>query len=160
MIFLGFTDDTLELKWRYKLILPTLASLPLLVSYSGSTAVYIPPPLQTLLMAGGDLTLLGKILDNLPWVVVDTNAQGAILELNSIFLLYMGLLAVFCTNAINIYAGLFPSSLPLNSILYPCQGLMVLRQANLISLAAASCFSNSMISISLAMGRAKSSRSS
>lgn len=105
MIFLGFTDDTLELKWRYKLILPTLASLPLLVSYSGSTAVYIPPPLQPLLMLGSDLTLLGKILDSLPWVVVDTNAQGAILELNSIFLLYMGLLAVFCTNAINIYAG-------------------------------------------------------
>jgi UDP-N-acetylglucosamine--dolichyl-phosphate N-acetylglucosaminephosphotransferase len=106
MIFLGFTDDTLELKWRYKLILPTLASLPLLVSYSGSTAVYIPPPLQSLLMAGDELTLLGKILDTLPWIVVDTKAQGAILELNSIFLLYMGLLAVFCTNAINIYAGL------------------------------------------------------
>jgi UDP-N-acetylglucosamine--dolichyl-phosphate N-acetylglucosaminephosphotransferase len=105
MIFLGFTDDTLELIWRYKLILPTVASLPLLASYSGSTAVFIPQPFRTLLMAEGDLTVLGKLLDFLPWVVVDTNAQGAILELDSIFLLYMGLLAVFCTNAINIYAG-------------------------------------------------------
>lgn len=42
MIFLGFIDDTLDLKWRYKLILPTLASLPLLSAYSGSTAVYVP----------------------------------------------------------------------------------------------------------------------
>lgn len=106
MIFLGFTDDTLELKWRYKLILPTLASLPLLVSYSGSTAVYIPSQLRTLLMFNGELTHLGMLIDSLPWIVVDTNADGAILELSSIFLLYMGLLAVFCTNSINIYAGI------------------------------------------------------
>ena len=104
MIFLGFTDDTLELKWRYKLILPTVASLPLLASYSGSTAVYVPPPFQSLLMQGEALTPLGVLLDVI--VTVDTKAGGAIVELGYVFLLYMGLLAVFCTNAINIYAGL------------------------------------------------------
>mmetsp|Transcript_254 Transcript_254/g.459 ORF Transcript_254/g.459 Transcript_254/m.459 type:complete len:301 (+) Transcript_254:54-956(+) len=104
MIFLGFTDDTLELKWRYKLILPTLASLPLLVSYSGSTALYVPEPFRELLMVGDQLTTLGKMLDLV--VVVDTNAGGAIIELGYVFLLYMGLLSVFCTNAINIYAGI------------------------------------------------------
>jgi UDP-N-acetylglucosamine--dolichyl-phosphate N-acetylglucosaminephosphotransferase len=103
MIFLGFTDDTLELKWRYKLILPTVASLPLLASYSGNTALYVPVPFQHLLMADGDLTVLGKVLDYV--VTVDTQAHGAIVELGYVFLLYMGMLAVFCTNAINIYAG-------------------------------------------------------
>jgi UDP-N-acetylglucosamine--dolichyl-phosphate N-acetylglucosaminephosphotransferase len=44
MIFLGFADDVLELRWRYKLILPTVASLPLLISYAGSTTVILPNP--------------------------------------------------------------------------------------------------------------------
>lgn len=39
MLFLGFTDDVLDLKWRYKLILPTVATLPLLCTYTGFTAV-------------------------------------------------------------------------------------------------------------------------
>ncbi|TNN72510.1 UDP-N-acetylglucosamine--dolichyl-phosphate N-acetylglucosaminephosphotransferase [Liparis tanakae] len=33
MIFLGFADDVLNLRWRHKLLLPTLASLPLLMVY-------------------------------------------------------------------------------------------------------------------------------
>ena len=37
---------------------------------------------------------------------VDTEAHGAILELGAFYLVYMGILAVFCTNAINIYAGI------------------------------------------------------
>jgi UDP-N-acetylglucosamine--dolichyl-phosphate N-acetylglucosaminephosphotransferase len=104
MVFLGFTDDTLELKWRYKLILPTVASLPLLVAYSGPTAVTIPQPFQALLMQGEHLTTLGRLMD--VFVTVDTNAQGSVVELGVLFMLYMGLLSVFCTNAINIYAGI------------------------------------------------------
>ena len=104
MIFLGFMDDTLDLKWRYKLVLPTVASLPLLSAYSGSTAVYIPPPFQQYLMDHGRLTTIGKFIDI--FATVDTEAMGAIIELNYLFLVFMGLLAVFCTNAINIYAGI------------------------------------------------------
>jgi len=33
MVFLGFADDVLNLKWRHKFIIPTAASLPLLVVY-------------------------------------------------------------------------------------------------------------------------------
>ncbi|CAM9339533.1 unnamed protein product, partial [Phaeothamnion confervicola] len=33
MTFLGFTDDVLDLPWRYKLLLPTIATLPLLCAY-------------------------------------------------------------------------------------------------------------------------------
>jgi UDP-N-acetylglucosamine--dolichyl-phosphate N-acetylglucosaminephosphotransferase len=104
MIFLGFTDDTLDLKWRYKLILPTIASLPLLSAYSGNTAVFIPTPFRFLLMQDGKMTLLGDLIDI--FAVVDTEAHGAIIELGYLFLVFMGLLAVFCTNAINIYAGI------------------------------------------------------
>lgn len=111
MVLLGFMDDVLDLPWRAKLILPTVASFPLLCSYTGSTSILVPLPLRPLLFSGGDshyqngnLTALGKALDAL--VVVDLEAKGAILELGWLYLLYMGILAVFCTNAINIYAGI------------------------------------------------------
>jgi UDP-N-acetylglucosamine--dolichyl-phosphate N-acetylglucosaminephosphotransferase len=104
MIFLGFLDDTLDLKWRYKLILPTVASLPLLLSYSGNTAMYIPKPFTTIFMADGSLTTIGSIVN--VFATVDTEAHGAIIELGPWFLLFMGLQAVFCTNAINIFAGI------------------------------------------------------
>jgi UDP-N-acetylglucosamine--dolichyl-phosphate N-acetylglucosaminephosphotransferase len=58
MIFLGFLDDTLDLKWRYKLFLPMIASMPLLSAYSGSTSMYLPKPLTFLLMNDGKLTIL------------------------------------------------------------------------------------------------------
>ena len=80
MIFLGFSDDMLDLAWRYKLILPTIASFPLIVAYSGSTTILIPKLLSVYL--------------------------GSSLNLNFVFYVYMSLLAVFCTNAINIYAGI------------------------------------------------------
>lgn len=80
MIYLGFSDDILDLRWRYKLVLPTIASFPLLVSYSGSTTILVPK-------------LLAHIL-------------GSSINLGFLFKIYMSLLAVFCTNAINIYAGI------------------------------------------------------
>lgn len=80
MTFLGFADDVLNLRWRYKLLLPTLASFPLLVTYSGTTMIVVPEPLRH-------------------WL-------GLHIELGVLYLVYMLLLAVFCTNAINIYAGI------------------------------------------------------
>ena len=82
MIFLGFADDILDLRWRYKLVLPTIASIPLLIAYSGSTSILIPK-------------FLSPILGGL-----------SIIDLGLLFKIYMSLLAVFCTNAINIYAGI------------------------------------------------------
>lgn len=83
MLFLGFADDVLDLKWRHKLLLPTMASLPLLmvyyVTYNGTTVI-IPKPFR--LLFGNDV-----------W-------------LGPLYYVYMGMLAVFCTNAINIYAGI------------------------------------------------------
>ncbi|XP_048199922.1 UDP-N-acetylglucosamine--dolichyl-phosphate N-acetylglucosaminephosphotransferase isoform X1 [Perognathus longimembris pacificus] len=83
MIFLGFADDVLNLRWRHKLLLPTAASLPLLMVYFtnfGNTTIVVPKPLRPLL--------------------------GLHLDLGILYYVYMGLLAVFCTNAINILAGI------------------------------------------------------
>ncbi len=81
MLFLGFTDDVVDLPWRYKLILPSIASLPLLAAYGGATAVVVP-----------------KIAR--PWI------GAKLVELGPFYKVYMGLVAVFCTNAINIHAGI------------------------------------------------------
>lgn len=83
MIFLGFADDVLNLRWRHKLLLPTLASLPLLMVYFtsfGNTVIVVPKPFRMLL--------------------------GLHLDLGILYYVYMGMLAVFCTNAINILAGI------------------------------------------------------
>jgi UDP-N-acetylglucosamine--dolichyl-phosphate N-acetylglucosaminephosphotransferase len=104
MLFLGFTDDVLDWPWRYKLILPTIASLPLLCCYNGSTSIVVPIQLRSLLMRDDSLTWFGKILCY--FIVVDENANGSIINLGLWYSLYMGMLSVFCTNAINIYAGI------------------------------------------------------
>ncbi|XP_043584655.1 UDP-N-acetylglucosamine--dolichyl-phosphate N-acetylglucosaminephosphotransferase isoform X4 [Bombus pyrosoma] len=83
MLLLGFADDVLDLRWRHKLLLPTIASLPLLMVYYinfNSTLIIVPKPLR-------------------PWF-------GFSVDLWVFYYLYMGMLAVFCTNAINILAGI------------------------------------------------------
>ncbi|XP_058801676.1 UDP-N-acetylglucosamine--dolichyl-phosphate N-acetylglucosaminephosphotransferase-like isoform X2 [Phymastichus coffea] len=82
MVLLGFADDVLDLRWRHKIMLPTIASLPLLMVYYvnfNSTTIIVPKPFRTLLGDSVDL-----------WIF---------------YYVYMGMLAVFCTNAINILAG-------------------------------------------------------
>ncbi|KAJ2765291.1 tunicamycin resistance protein [Coemansia nantahalensis] len=84
MVFLGFADDVIDLRWRYKLLLPTIASIPVLVVYyvgHGVTHVVLP-----VFMRG--------------WFATNT------VDLGALYYVYMGLMAVFCTNAINILAGI------------------------------------------------------
>mmetsp|Transcript_12018 Transcript_12018/g.23073 ORF Transcript_12018/g.23073 Transcript_12018/m.23073 type:complete len:454 (-) Transcript_12018:133-1494(-) len=104
MLFLGFTDDVLDWPWRYKLILPSVGSLPLLCCYEGSTSIVVPIQLRPLLWKNGTATVLGNLLNCI--MVIDAQADGKVIETGYWYLLYMGMLAVFCTNAINIYAGI------------------------------------------------------
>lgn len=112
MVLLGFMDDVLDLPWRAKIFLPMIASFPLLVTYTGSTSIVVPKPLRFLLMASeangsrGSLSLLGALIDRIPTVTVDTSAFGAIIECGALYQVYMAVMAVFSTNAINIYAGI------------------------------------------------------
>lgn len=81
-ILLGFADDALDLRWRHKLLFPTLSSMPMLLVYYAtghSTSVVTPIQLQWLL--------------------------GASVNIGPLYYLYMGMMVVFCTNAVNILAG-------------------------------------------------------
>ena len=83
---LGFVDDVLDVRWRYKLPIPFLASIPMLVVYiasGGATSVVVPAWPATL------RTLLGDHV-----------------ELGALYYVYMLMLATFCTNCINILAGI------------------------------------------------------
>jgi UDP-N-acetylglucosamine--dolichyl-phosphate N-acetylglucosaminephosphotransferase len=80
MLLLGFVDDVLDLRWSVKICSSFLATLPLLVAYTGSTYIVVPSPLDALL--GVDIVRLGVL-----------------------YHVYMALMGVFCTNAINIFAG-------------------------------------------------------
>lgn len=82
MLMLGFVDDVLDLPWRVKLVMPLVAALPLLAAYSGSTAVGIPSP-----------------------IVEYLNLKQTWLELGPLYYVYMAMLVIFCTNSINILAG-------------------------------------------------------
>jgi UDP-N-acetylglucosamine--dolichyl-phosphate N-acetylglucosaminephosphotransferase len=81
MIFLGFADDVLNLRWRHKLLLPTIASLPLLMVYFtnfGNTVIVVPKPFRLLLGLHLDL---GKAILLIMKMII-------ILYLLSIVLLY------------------------------------------------------------------------
>lgn len=94
MLFLGFMDDVFDLRWRVKIGFSFLAVLPLLVAYDGlfwvwefdwvvkgPTKVVIPKPL-------------------IPFV------GSNFVDLDIFYHVYMAFIAVFCTNSINIYAGI------------------------------------------------------
>ena len=108
-IVLGFLDDVFDIRWRYKLPIPLISSIPLLMVYyagGGGTSVVVPG-----------------------WPAVLRKSIGSsILELGPLYYAYMSLLSTFCTNSINILAGIngvevgqalvISISLCLNDVLY------------------------------------------
>lgn len=57
---LGFLDDTFDIRWRYKIPIPIIASIPLLMVYfaeGGNTHVVVPKPVRVVL---GDTLDLGN----------------------------------------------------------------------------------------------------
>jgi UDP-N-acetylglucosamine--dolichyl-phosphate N-acetylglucosaminephosphotransferase len=82
MLMLGFVDDVLDLPWRVKLVMPIAASLPLLAAYSGGTTISIPKP-----------------------IVGGFNLQYTYIDVGILYYLYMAMLVIFCSNSINILAG-------------------------------------------------------
>ena len=80
MCFLGFADNVLNLRWRHKLTLPTIASLPVLLVYY---------------MQGGST-----------WVLVPNFLSATAIDFGYMYYVFLSMLTVFGTNAINILAGL------------------------------------------------------
>lgn len=82
---LGLGDDLFDIRWRHKILMPLVAAIPLLIVYFvdfGVTAVVVPIPFQKFLG--------GRELIHLEWLYYG----------------YMGALAIFCPNSINIIAGI------------------------------------------------------
>lgn len=86
MILLGFADDVFDLRWSVKIFSSFLATLPLLVAYNGSTYVAVPQPL-------------------IPFLPLTEGLPTTSVNLGILYFVYMALLGVFCTNSINIFAG-------------------------------------------------------
>jgi UDP-N-acetylmuramyl pentapeptide phosphotransferase/UDP-N-acetylglucosamine-1-phosphate transferase len=83
VVILGIGDDLFDIRWRHKLFIPALASIPMLVVYFvdfGVTWVVVPLPLQPYL--------------------------GAIINIGWIYYAYMAAIAIFAPNSINILAGI------------------------------------------------------
>ncbi|KAJ1445537.1 glycosyl transferase family 4-domain-containing protein [Pelagophyceae sp. CCMP2097] len=112
-VLLGFVDDILDLEWKYKYALPPLMSLPLLSAYDGGTRVVPPRVCRAALAADDGLTPAGRWIDALLSAAFGGGVEegdavdktSGVLDLGVLYYIYMVLLAVFCTNAINIYAG-------------------------------------------------------
>lgn len=85
--FLGFVDDVLDIRWRYKLPIPLLSSIPMLAVY----------------MAGGGTT--GVVIPAWPPILRDVLGCST-MELGALYYVFMMMLATFCTNCINILAGI------------------------------------------------------
>lgn len=103
ILLLGFVDDVVDLKWRYKLVVPFVAAAPLVAMYTGATGIRIPQPLRPLLVSGGEATPLASALQLLGMHVYQPS--GELVDMHAWYMLVVVLLVVFCTNAINIYAG-------------------------------------------------------
>lgn len=81
MLFLGFADDVLDVRWRDKVLLSYMAAVPLLFGYSGETTIVLPKQLEAYF-------------------------GSKFLDLGILYYAYMINTIVWCTNAINIYAGI------------------------------------------------------
>jgi UDP-N-acetylglucosamine--dolichyl-phosphate N-acetylglucosaminephosphotransferase len=98
MVLLGFADDVLDLKWRYNLALPLVASMPLLVNYAGATTVVLPRLLRP------PAAFIAKTVFRADGIVGGPGSR--LVDIGAAYYVYMALLSIFCTNAINIYAGI------------------------------------------------------
>lgn len=86
-IMLGFLDDVFDIRWRLKMPIPILASLPMLVVYragGGGTSVVVP---------GWPGTLRSFIGSN-------------VVNLGPLYYLFILLLSTFSVHSINILAGI------------------------------------------------------
>lgn len=67
MILLGFADDVLNLRWRHKLLLPTIASLPLLMVYYvnfNRTTIILPIFVRNVLGSSIDIGMIRTIWEH------------------------------------------------------------------------------------------------
>lgn len=97
-ILLGFADDVLDLRWRHKLIFPFISAWPLMLIYfiKGCDFVFITLKFQIL----GNSTAM-----HLPRFV-QYWFNTTYVDFGLLYYVFIIMLIIFCTNAINIIAGI------------------------------------------------------
>lgn len=126
---LGFLDDVFDIRWRLKLPIPLVASLPMLVVYhagGGGTSVVVPgwpPAVRSLL---GSVVDLGECSDVCSLFL--SASLTRLMHTGPLYYLFMSLLSTFSVHSINILAGIngvevgqalvIAASLCINSALY------------------------------------------
>lgn len=101
MILLGFADDVLDVRWRYKVWFPAIAGIPLMIFYytdMGVTYVMLPMQLRPYL---GDLIDLGTYI-----IRIGLHRLTQFNYIGPLYYVYMAMLIIFCTHSINILAGI------------------------------------------------------
>ena len=98
---LGFLDDVFDIRWRHKVPIPIIASIPLLMVYyadNGNTHIVVPIPFRPFF---GSLLNLGT-----PSLTFFRFCYQWMRIIGPLYYLYMSLLSTFSTNSINILAGI------------------------------------------------------
>ena len=83
VVILGNYDDLFDIRWRHKVLIPAIASIPMLAVYYltyGVTHIIIPVQLERYV--------------------------GNMIDLGWLYYTYMAAIAIFCPNSINILAGI------------------------------------------------------
>jgi UDP-N-acetylglucosamine--dolichyl-phosphate N-acetylglucosaminephosphotransferase len=119
---LGFLDDVFDIRWRHKLPIPIIASIPLLMVYyadNGNTHIVVPIPFRP---------FFGSLLNLGTPSLIFRSCYHWMRIIGPLYYLYMSLLSTFSTNSINILAGINGSevsqavvialSVVLNDLLY------------------------------------------
>ncbi|CAO1637412.1 unnamed protein product [Parajaminaea phylloscopi] len=115
-LILGFCDDVFDIRWRFKMPIPIVASIPMLLVYyagRGGTGLVVPG-----------------------WPAWLRTLVGAnVIDLGFFYYVFISLLSTFCTHSINILAGIngvevgqalvIAGSLCLNDALYLPLGAVV-----------------------------------
>ncbi|KAH7826523.1 putative UDP-N-acetylglucosamine--dolichyl-phosphate N-acetylglucosaminephosphotransferase [Monocercomonoides exilis] len=84
LLILGFADDVLNIRWRTKIMLSIVSSLPVVRHFWGDTTVSVPHLSIWHYFFGDKLTV----------------------NLGIIYIMFLVCVMIFCINSINIYAGI------------------------------------------------------
>lgn len=98
-ILLGFADDMLDLRWRHKLLFPTLSSLPLLLVYYATGNYFFPDCLSNIYRKIIFLKLFLKFcyLGSSTTIIVPSIVRKIIpvsenIDIGFLYYLYMGIM--------------------------------------------------------------------
>lgn len=107
-VFLGFLDDLFDIRWRFKLPIPSLSFVPCCVVSGLMISAAVIASIPLLMTYAASLGVTDVILPKVFGLrrLLGVESTGGLVRLGPLYYLYMSLLSTFCTNSINILAGI------------------------------------------------------